>query len=77
MLSGAVQVMISKPILALRGHQRETGANAAVLWSLCSSPALLALWDHFWFGLRNDVMLYSRQLLMRGLLYFPQQSAVS
>lgn len=69
--------MVSKPILALRGHKSETAANAEVLWSLCSSPALLALRDRFWFGLRNDAMPYSTQLLMRGLLYFPQQSADS
>lgn len=49
-----VQVMAAKPILALRGHRREAGANAEVLWSLCSS-ALLALWGRFWFALWNVI----------------------
>lgn len=56
---GAVQAMVSEPIVALRGHKRETGATGAVLWSPCPPAALLALWDLFWFGWRNDAVPYS------------------
>lgn len=72
-----VQFMVSRPILALRSHRRETGAEAEVLWSLCCSPAPLALQDPFWFYLRDDAMPYNTWLLRKGLIFFPQLSGVS
>lgn len=62
--------MVSRPILALRSHRRETGAEAEVLWSLCCSPAPLALQDPFWFCLRDDAMPYNTWLLRKGLIFF-------
>lgn len=52
------------------GHRRGTGAGAAALRSLCSSPALV-LWDRFGFRLRTDALPYSTQLPGGADLTFP------